>query len=38
MSGLRFDLGTVGYMLSFFVRFTKHFPIRVYVEGIDLGE
>ena len=38
MSGLRFDLGTLAYMLSFFVRFTKHFPIRVYMEGIDLGE
>ena len=38
MSGLIFDLGTVGYMLSFFVRFTKHFQIRVYMEGIDLKE
>ena len=34
--GLRFDLWVICY--HFFVRLTKHCPIRVYMEDIDLGE
>ena len=34
--GLRFDLWVISY--HFFIRLTKHCPIRVYMEGIDLGE